>query len=126
MKRISAKRAGEVETIQIRFQVDRAVQGARAGQPITIREWAGLWAAGERYRVGERVMLFLYPPSKLGLTSPVGGGQGRFAVDDQGRVLIEGDEPPPAAGPVSVQRGPMKRPVAFGSFYRAIRQAAEE
>ena len=56
---------------------------------MTIREWAGLWNTGERYETGERVLLFLYPKSKLGLTSPVGGKLGRYAVDAAGRVLID-------------------------------------
>ena len=30
---------------------------------------------------GERLLLFLYGPSKLGLTSPVAGPPGRFVVD---------------------------------------------
>ena len=33
-----------------------------------------------KYSVGEEVVLFLYPESKLGLTSPVGQGQGKFMV----------------------------------------------
>jgi hypothetical protein len=33
-------------------------------------------------------MLFLYPPSKLGLTSPVGGPLGRFKIDPDGRVIL--------------------------------------
>jgi hypothetical protein len=32
------------------------------------------------YRVGEEVVLFLYPPSSVGFTSPVGGEQGKFIV----------------------------------------------
>jgi hypothetical protein len=72
----------------ITFKVERALRGARAGQNLTIHEWAGLWERGERYRVGERVFLFLYPPSRLGLTSPVAGGMGRFAVDLGGNLLL--------------------------------------
>jgi hypothetical protein len=34
------------------------------------------------------VLLFLYSPSKLGLTSPVAGGIGKFAVDAQGRIVM--------------------------------------
>jgi hypothetical protein len=68
-----ATRGGEMETVQVTFRIDDAFRGVRRGQSLTIREWRGLWLAGERYRVGERVVLFLYPPSKLGLTSPVGG-----------------------------------------------------
>jgi hypothetical protein len=33
--------------------------------------------------------LFLYSPSKLGLTSPVGGPLGRFAVDSSGNASLE-------------------------------------
>jgi len=36
------------------------------------------------------VLLFLYPNSKLGLTSPVGGALGRYRVDNAGRVLVRG------------------------------------
>src|SRR6202043_392253 len=54
----------------------------------TIHEWAGLWTSGERYRVGEHVLLFLYLPGKLGLTSPVAGAMGRFATDSQGRIVL--------------------------------------
>ena len=72
----------------ITFKVSRAIRGASAGENLTIHEWAGLWRRGERYRVGERVFLFLYSPSRLGLTSPVAGGAGRFAVNLQGRILL--------------------------------------
>jgi hypothetical protein len=81
--------AGDVATVQITFRVEQAIRGTRAGQILTIREWAGLWSSGERYHPGERLLLFLYNPSKLGLTSPVGGGAGRFAVDSGGNALIE-------------------------------------
>ncbi len=38
-----------------------------------------------KYSVGEEVVLFLYPESKLGLTSPVGQGQGKFVVRNDAR-----------------------------------------
>lgn len=72
----------------ITFQVEQAMRGTATGQSLTIHEWAGLWNSGERYRVGEHVLLFLYPPSKFGLTSPVSGPIGRFAMDVRGRILI--------------------------------------
>jgi hypothetical protein len=72
----------------ITFKVNKAIRGARAGQNLTIHEWAGLWSHGERYRVGERVFLFLYRPSRLGLTSPVAGGMGRFAMNSVGGILL--------------------------------------
>lgn len=72
----------------ITFHVEQAMKGTTTGQSLTIHEWAGLWNSGERYRIGEHVLLFLYPPSKFGLTSPVSGPIGRFAMDVRGRVLI--------------------------------------
>jgi hypothetical protein len=78
-----------VATVQVTFRVHRAFQGVRAGQTLVIREWSGLWESGQRYRVGERVLLFLYPRSKLGLTSPVGGAYGRFPVDGSGNIVLE-------------------------------------
>ena len=81
--------ANDVATVQITFRVEQAMRGTRAGQILTIREWAGLWNSGERYHPGERLLLFLYSPSRLGLTSPVGGAAGRFAVDSSGNAVIE-------------------------------------
>jgi hypothetical protein len=78
-----------VATVLINFHVDQAIRGVRTGQTLAIREWAGLWDTGERYRPGERVLLFLYPPSKLGLTSPVRGPMGRFGVDPNGDVIVD-------------------------------------
>jgi len=59
--------------IEIRFQVDEPIAGVKRGQIVTIHEWS---VASSRHRPlapGQRVLLFLYPPSRLGLTSPVGG-----------------------------------------------------
>jgi len=77
-----------VETVAITFHIEQAIRGAVPSEDLTISQWIGLWSSGQRYRVGERVLLFLYPPSKLGLTSCVGGGMGRFAIDPWGRVLL--------------------------------------
>ena len=89
VERIAPQRKDSVAVMRITFQVEEPMRGVRKGQLLVIREWAGLWQAGERYRPGERVMLFLYPPSKVGLTSPVGGGAGRFRVDPQGNVIVK-------------------------------------
>jgi hypothetical protein len=52
----------------------------------------GLWSSGQRYRVGERVLVFLYPPSKLGLTSCVAAPLGRFVVDPTGRIALSAQQ----------------------------------
>jgi hypothetical protein len=77
-----------VAIVRITFHVENAVRGVRRGQTLVIREWAGRWDSGEHYRVGERTMLFLFPPGKLGLTSPVGGELGKFRLDSYGHVLL--------------------------------------
>lgn len=87
---------------RITLRVESAIRGVRRGQILTIREWSGLWENGERYIVGERVLLFLYPRSKLGLTSPVGGRLGRYPLDAAGRVLI-GNPQIPSPRPVPLR-----------------------
>jgi len=77
-----------VETVAITFHIENAIRGATPGESLTISQWIGLWSSGQRYRAGERVLLFLYPNSKLGLTSCVGGALGRLAIDPGGRVLL--------------------------------------
>jgi hypothetical protein len=72
----------------VTFQVEHAMRGVSPGQKLTIHEWAALWTTGERYYVGERVLLFLYSPGKLGLTSPVAGAMGRFALDSRGEIVM--------------------------------------
>lgn len=86
--RIQPKSQNEVATVQITFRVDQAVRGVSSRQILTIREWAGLWDSGDRYRRGEQVLLFLYQPSSLGLTSPVNGNYGRFKLDSSGRIML--------------------------------------
>lgn len=86
--RRAAAQPGAIETVAITFHVENAIRGATVGEELTVSQWIGLWSGGQRYRVGERVLLFLYPPSKLGLTSCVGGTLGRFRVDPRGWVLL--------------------------------------
>jgi hypothetical protein len=101
----------------ITFHVQHAIRGAVAGQKLTIREWPGLWNRGERYRVGEHVFLFLYPPSRLGLTSPVAGTLGRLAMDSQERILIR-PETAGAFAPDFLFGG--KDAVAYTDFEQAL------
>ena len=98
---------------QITFRVETAIRGVRREQTVRISEWNGLWNSGERYVTGERVMLFLYPQSKLGLTSPVGGTTGRYSVNAAGQVVV----PAPLNG---------THPVPLKTFKAAITRALQE
>jgi len=112
-----------VETVAITFHVENAIRGATPGEDLTISQWIGLWSGGQRYRAGERVLLFLYPSSKLGLTSCVAGGMGRFTVDPWGRVLLS------AQHLSAFRRDPVlggKSRVLVSDFALAVRRASEE
>jgi len=107
----------------VTFQVERAIRGISTGQTFTIHEWSGLWSRGERYRVGEHVLLFLYAPGKLGLTSPVAGAMGRFALDTEGRILINGQQS------ASFMTDPIlggKAVVPYADFVLAVRGYSRE
>jgi hypothetical protein len=107
----------------VTFQVEHAMRGASVGQNLTIHEWAGLWTGGERYHVGERVFLFLYAPSKLGLTSPVGGAMGRFAMDSEGNIVIS-DQHMATLAADRIMGG--KVLVPYADFALAVRRSAGE
>ncbi len=100
--------AGAVAAVPLRFRVDTAIAGVEAGQILTIYEWAGAESLHPPMRPGEHLLLFLYPRSRLGLTSPVGGAQGQILLD--------------ATGMVSASRPP----VALVQLARAIRRARGE
>ena len=123
IERRAATTGQSVETVAVTFRIENALRGATPGEDLTITQWIGLWSSGQRYRVGERVLLFLYPASKLGLTSCVGGALGHFAVDRAGQVLLTAQQlsafrKDPVLGGKSRAR--------FGDFALAVRHAGEE
>ena len=70
--------------ILTKLRVDRAIVGVAPNQIVTVHEWAGAWDTHHAMSAGERFLLFLYPSSRLGLTSPVGGRLGLVALDGRG------------------------------------------
>jgi hypothetical protein len=121
--RIPASHGDAVASIKITFHVEHALRGARAGENLTIRQWMGLWSGGQRYRPGERILLFLYPRSKLGLTSCVAGPLGRFRVDSLGHVLLSEEQVLAfRADPVLGE----KSRVSFSDFARSVQRASGE
>jgi hypothetical protein len=79
---------GTTPAVQLRFRVDRAIAGVEQGQILTIHEWAGAWSMHRPMRSGQHILIFLYPPSRLGLTSPVGGPLGQVALDPSGKNVV--------------------------------------
>jgi hypothetical protein len=80
--------------VEIDFAVEDAIRGVRGGV-YTLREWAGLWGAGnEPLRLGQRYLMLLHAPGAGGLSSPVGGADGG--------IPILGAAPRGAVGPALV------------------------
>lgn len=71
---------GASGVVEIDFRIDQAVRGCAANSTFTLREWAGLWAGGERYRPGQRLLMLLHSPSPSGITSPIGGTDGAIPI----------------------------------------------
>jgi predicted Rdx family selenoprotein len=114
-----------VSATRITFQVDAAVRGVHTGQTLVIAEWAGLWGSREQYRVGERVFLFLYPLSKLGLTSPVQGTGGRFRIAGNGRVVVRPEQKGALPERVARTIGD-RREIELSELAGALRMAEKE
>lgn len=79
--------AGAAPSIELNFRVDEPIAGVERGQILTIHEWAGAWSMHRPMTRGQRMLIFLYPPSRLGLTSPVGGSLGQIFLDSSGQNL---------------------------------------
>ena len=118
-----AKAGQPVATVAITFHIDNAIRGVTVGESLTVSQWMALWSSGQRYRLGEHVLLFLFPPSKLGLTSCVGGAMGRFTVDPIGRVLLTAQHLS-AFRQDAVLGG--KSRVSISDFARAVEHASQE
>jgi hypothetical protein len=117
-----------IATVAVTFRLERPLRGAIPGDSLTILQWLGLWAGGQRYEVGEHVLLFLYPPSKLGLTSAVAGPMGRFHLGRAGRILLS-EQQFAAFRPDFFQEWPWpeaQSSIGFNDFTRALRRASGE
>ena len=99
-------------SIELSSRVDRAIAGVERGQALNIREWAGAASMHRPMSGGQKVLLFLYPLSQLGLTSPVEGSLGVIVLDAGGEYvpgekLIRRDRMVSRAGlPVPPSNGP--------------------
>ena len=121
----------QTPAVRLTFRVDRAIAGVEQGQILTIHEWAGAWSMHRPMSSGQHILIFLYPPSRLGFTSPVGGALGQVALDLNGKVVSMYEEKTPAAvgsrdespqPPVSADT----RSVSVLQLERAIRGARGE
>jgi hypothetical protein len=131
-----------LSTIHVSFRVDRGIAGVESGQLLTIHEWEGASSVHRPMNTGQHVLLFLYSPSRLGFTSPVGGASGEVLLDASGKNVAERkpganfkslsatapsipSDPSIASTPsLSLRTGP-NRPVRVDQLERAIRSARQ-
>lgn len=74
----------KLPVIKYTFKVTEGVKGVTDGEEVRFKQWKPtVREAG--YEVGKKYVLFLYPNSKKGLTSPV-GFQGKFDVETTGII----------------------------------------
>lgn len=79
---------GEPASIRITLRVEEALRGCTAGETIEFAEWAELWVRSDRYRVGQKLLLFLYPRNAAGISAPVAGEMGVFLVAPGGLLRL--------------------------------------
>ena len=123
---------GTTLAVQLSFRVDRAIAGVEQGQILTIHEWAGAWSMHRPMRSGQHILIFLYPLSRLGFTSPVGGALGQVALDPTGKIVSKSGQRPSTPIGVRDESSP-RSPVSADTYSvtvvqleRAIRSARNE
>jgi hypothetical protein len=121
--------AGTIPAVQLSFRVDEAIAGVQQGQILTINEWAAAWAMHRPMLIGQHILVFLYTPSRLGLTSPVGGSLGQVDLDARGKNVaahalktgqLQSKVLPGTSGPDITEN------VTVVQLERAIRSARQE
>ena len=79
IEEISTDPFAKVPVIRYTFKVVEKIKGIEKNE-ISFKQWKPT-ASDAGYEAGKKYILFLYPNSNIGLTSPVGFLQGHFSVD---------------------------------------------
>ncbi len=66
------------------FKITESIKGLE-GKGVTFKQWKPT-TKDAGYEIGKKYILFLYPNSERGLTSPVGFLQGQFEVEKKGLI----------------------------------------
>lgn len=67
------------------FKITESIKGLEDKEQVTFKQWKPT-AKDAGYEIGKKYILFLYPNSERGLTSPVGFLQGQFEVEKKGLI----------------------------------------
>lgn len=74
-----------LEVVNYRFKVIEGIRGVKDNSEISFKQWKPT-VRNASYEVGKKYVLFLYPKSNKGLTSPVGLSQGLFDIGKKGFI----------------------------------------
>lgn len=74
-----------LSVIKYTFKITQGLKGTGDKEKISFKQWQPL-IRGASYTLGKKYVLFLYPNSKKGLTSPVGLAQGQFDIEQRGVI----------------------------------------
>jgi hypothetical protein len=86
--------------VDIHFRIDEPIRGCPHTGVYVLREWAGRWIGHpERYRVGQRWLMFLTPRGPAGMSAPVFGGDGAVPIIASAPQPILGSNALPPADP---------------------------
>jgi hypothetical protein len=129
---VPAALPGTIPSVQLSFRVDLPIAGVERGQILIIHEWAGAWSMHRPMSSGQHILIFLYPLSRLGFTSPVGGSLGQVVLDPSGKIVSNYEQTPSA--PIGLQNESLPQPpvpldtrsVSVVQLERAIRSARNE
>ena len=72
-----------LSVVKYTFRITEQIKGLDDKDEITFKQWSKT-TSDFSYEVGTKYILFLYPDSELGLTTPVGFLQGQFNVNKKG------------------------------------------
>lgn len=76
----------KMPVIKYTFKIIEGIKGVGGKEKITFKQWLPTVRNGS-YEKGEKYVLFLYPNSIRGLTSPVGlSSQGQFDIEEKGFI----------------------------------------
>lgn len=75
----------KLPVVKYTFKVTESVKGIGGKETISFKQWQPTIRENS-YDVGKKYVLFLYPNSERGLTSPVGLLQGQFQVEEKGFI----------------------------------------
>lgn len=74
--------------IKYKFKITENIKGVREKEEIAFKQWQPT-VKGTGYEMGKKYILFLYPESDRGLTSPVGLSQGLFKIEKKGFINVK-------------------------------------